>query len=126
VHNRIRAKYEHLVRYYGDYSNRSRGVRGLATEDHDPAVITIVDDSPVDRRHKASWGKEQVDHYTNVHYHQPSDEYDPNWNLSGMIEDALVGFWTGLAIANADEMPTWNAGDEFEAVRLEALAAQHE
>lgn len=72
------------------------------------------------------WGKEKVDEYTSVHYHQPSDEYDPNWNLDGMIQDALIGFWTGLAIANADEMPTWNEGDEFEAVRLEALAAEHD
>ncbi len=69
------------------------------------------------------WGKAQVDHYTEVNYHQPSDEYDPGWNLDGMIEDALLGFWTGLAIANADEMPTWNPGDEFEAARLEALEA---
>jgi len=69
------------------------------------------------------WGKQQVDHYTEVNYHQPSDEYDPGWNLDGMIVDAQLGFWTGLAIANADEMPTWNSGDEFEAARLEALAA---
>jgi len=72
------------------------------------------------------WGRQQMDIHNNVDYHQPSDEYDPNWNLDGMIQDALVGFWTGLAIANADEMPTWNEGDEFEAVRLEALAAEQE
>ena len=72
------------------------------------------------------WGKEQVDHYTEVNYHQPSDEYDPNWNLDGMISDAQLGFWTGLAIANADDMPSWNEGDEFEATRLEALAAEEE
>ena len=60
--------------------------------------------------------------YTEVNYHQPSDEYDPNWNLEGMVDDALLGYWTGLAIANADEMPVWNVGDEFEAARLEALA----
>jgi Zn-dependent M28 family amino/carboxypeptidase len=70
------------------------------------------------------WGKQQIDHYTEVNYHQPSDEYDPGWNLDGMILDAQMGFWTGLAIANADEMPTWNPGDEFEAARLEALAAE--
>ncbi len=69
------------------------------------------------------WGKQQVDHYTEVNYHQPSDEYDPSWNLDGMITDAQLGYWTGLAIANADEMPVWNEGDEFEAARLEALAA---
>ena len=70
----------------------------------------------------AGWGAEQVDHYVGHNYHQPSDEYDPSWNLDGMITDAQLGFWVGLAIANADEMPRWNEGDEFEAVRLEALA----
>lgn len=72
------------------------------------------------------WGKQQVDHYTEVNYHQPSDEYDPSWNLEGMIKDAQLGFWTGLAIANADEMPTWNEGDEFEGVRNQALAAEED
>jgi Zn-dependent M28 family amino/carboxypeptidase len=72
------------------------------------------------------WGKEQVDHYTEVNYHQASDEYDPSWNLDGMITDAQLGFWVGLAVANTDEMPTWNAGDEFEATRLEALAGEEE
>ena len=38
-----------------------------------------------------------------------------------MIEDALLGYWTGLAIANSDKMPTWSPGDEFEAARIEAL-----
>jgi len=70
------------------------------------------------------WGREQVNHYTDVNYHQPSDEYDDSWNFDGMVSDALIGFWTGLAIANADEMPRWYEGDEFEAARLEALSAE--
>jgi hypothetical protein len=57
-----------------------------------------------------------------VNYHQPSDEYDDSWNFEGMVADALLGYRIGLAIANADEMPTWVPGDEFEAARLEALA----
>jgi len=40
-----------------------------------------------------------------------------------MIEDASLGFWVGLAVANADAMPSWLAGDEFEAVRKAALEA---
>jgi Zn-dependent M28 family amino/carboxypeptidase len=68
------------------------------------------------------WGREQQEHYTNVHYHQPSDEYNDSWDFSGLIEDALLGFWTGLAIANADEMPAWKPGDEFEAARLKAIS----
>jgi hypothetical protein len=67
------------------------------------------------------WGTKQLNNYTNVNYHQPSDEYDDSWNFEGMIADAQLGFWVGLAIANADEMQTWTPGDEFEAARIEAL-----
>jgi len=70
------------------------------------------------------WGKAQVNHYTDVNYHQPTDEYDDSWKFDGMIADALLGFWTGLAISNADQMPTWNEGDEFEGARLESLAEE--
>ena len=72
----------------------------------------------------AEWGKAQVNHYTDINYHQPTDEYDASWNFDGMIADALLGFWTGLAISNADSMPIWNHGDEFEAARLDALAEE--
>ena len=41
-----------------------------------------------------------------------------------MISDALIGFLGRSAVANADEMPKWQEGDEFEAARLEALAAE--
>lgn len=84
-----------------------------------PAMYLDTGTDFVDR--PADWGRQQVNHYTDVNYHQPSDEYDDSWNFEGMIDDALLGFWTGLAIANADEMPRWVEGDEFEALRLEAL-----
>jgi len=87
-----------------------------------PAMYLDTGTDFVDR--PADWGKAQQNHYTDVNYHQPSDEYDDSWNFDGMIADALLGFWTGLSIANADEMPVWNEGDEFEAARLEALAAE--
>lgn len=89
-----------------------------------PAMYLDTGTDFVDR--PPGWGKQQLDHYTEVNYHQPTDEYDPGWNLEGMIDDALLGYWTGLAIANADEIPTWNAGDEFEAARLKALDAVKE
>ncbi len=87
-----------------------------------PAMYLDTGTDFVDR--SPEWGKEQQNHYTDVNYHQSSDEYDPSWNFEGMIADAILGFKTGLAIANADEMPVWNEGDEFEAARLEALAAE--
>ncbi len=89
-----------------------------------PAMYLDTGTEFVDR--PADWGKQQVNHYTDVNYHQPSDEYDDSWNFDGMISDALLGFWTGLAIANTDDMPAWNPGDEFEAARLEALRSGSE
>ncbi|MDH4073177.1 MAG: M20/M25/M40 family metallo-hydrolase, partial [Gammaproteobacteria bacterium] len=89
-----------------------------------PAMYLDTGTDFVDR--PPEWGREQADHYTDVNYHQPGDEYDDSWNFDGMVDDALIGFWAGLAIANADEMPRWNQGDEFEAARLEALAAEQD
>ena len=39
-----------------------------------------------------------------------------------MVDNARAGFWAGLLVAEADEMPAWNPGDEFEAARKRALA----
>lgn len=89
-----------------------------------PAMYLDTGTDFVDR--PPDWGKQQVNHYTDVNYHQPSDEYDDSWNFDGMISDALIGFWAGLAIANADEMPHWVAGDEFEAARMKALEETRE
>lgn len=69
------------------------------------------------------WGKRQLDEWTETIYHQPSDEYDSNWDLSGAVEDVRLLFRVGTRVANAPEMPTWNPGDEFEAARREAIRA---
>ena len=58
----------------------------------------------------AGWGAEQFRRYIAERYHQPSDEYDPAWNLDGMVEDARFALLAGVAIANDDAMPQWNPG----------------
>lgn len=67
------------------------------------------------------WGKTTLEAWTQRDYHQPSDELTESWNFEGMVEDARLGFLAGLAISEADAMPTWNPGDEFEAARRRAL-----
>ncbi len=42
--NHIPDKYEHLVRYYGHYSNRSRGTRKLIENGQDKAGSIRTDD----------------------------------------------------------------------------------
>ncbi len=68
------------------------------------------------------WGREQIEAWEGVHYHQPSDELDESWTFEGMIEDARLGFFVGVHLANQPDPPTWNPGDEFEAARKAALA----
>ena len=67
------------------------------------------------------YGREQVEAYEKNDYHQPSDEFKESWDLAGAVEDVQLSFWLGCRIASAEEMPRWNPGDEFEAVRKKAL-----
>ena len=69
------------------------------------------------------FGKALQERFESTCYHQPCDEVSAGWDLSGLAEDARLAFGAGLAIANADELPTWKPGDEFEAARKAALAA---
>ncbi len=70
----------------------------------------------------AGFGREQQAAYEKADYHQPSDEFHEGWDFSGAVEDVQGAFWLGCLVGNAAEMPKWNAGDEFEAVRKKALA----
>lgn len=70
------------------------------------------------------WGRTTAQEWLKAHYHQPSDELTPDWNFDGMIEDAQLGFLAGLAVAQADAMPTWLPGDEFAKLRAPAVSAR--
>jgi Zn-dependent M28 family amino/carboxypeptidase len=68
------------------------------------------------------WGREQAEAYRKNIYHQPSDELNDSWDFAGAVEDARLAFLLGCRLANADAMPQWNKGDEFETARRKALA----
>lgn len=68
----------------------------------------------------AEFGKQVFDDYNAKHYHQPSDEYHDDWDVSGMTQMAEFGLALGLDIANTPKMPSWNAGDEFLDARIKS------
>ena len=70
-----------------------------------------------------NWGRERRLEYETQRYHQPSDEIDASWDLTGAVEDARLGFEVAAAVAEERELPRWRSGDEFEATRAEALRA---
>lgn len=65
----------------------------------------------------SGWGAAQHIEFEREHYHQPSDEYHGDWDLSGDVQDAQLQLIVGLRIANAPRMPTWTRGDEFASAR---------
>ncbi len=42
-------------------------------------------------------------------YHQPSDEYSDDWDVSGSLDDIYLNWSIGYAISNADKFPQWSA-----------------
>jgi Zn-dependent M28 family amino/carboxypeptidase len=64
----------------------------------------------------AEWGKQQREAYTATRYHQPQDELLPWFSFEGALQQLRVVLRTAIAIANAPDQPTWNAGSEFRAV----------
>jgi len=70
----------------------------------------------------AEWGRQQVEAWERQKYHQPADKLDEGWNFEGVIEDAQLAMLSTWLIAQADAMPSWKPGDEFEAARKRALA----
>ncbi|WP_288379587.1 M28 family peptidase, partial [uncultured Massilia sp.] len=53
-------------------------------------------------------------------YHQVSDEYDPNWDLAGMVQQAQFTLNLGRMVADAPKAPQWKAGDPFGKARAAA------
>ena len=55
--NHIPDRYDHLVRYYGYYSNRSRGARRLIENADDTAGSIHIDEPPANTCRKAAWAR---------------------------------------------------------------------
>lgn len=70
-----------------------------------------------------AWGREQRERWEATRYHQPSDELDDTWDLSGALEDIQLFLELGLSVANAPTAPAWTKGDEFEGTRKKSLEA---
>jgi Zn-dependent M28 family amino/carboxypeptidase len=70
------------------------------------------------------WGVKQEDDYTAHRYHQPSDEYQPDWDLRGAAQVASIVARFGAALANSPVLPAWNRSAEFHSVRDSVRASR--
>ena len=60
--------------------------------------------------------------YTEKHYHQPSDEFNPAWTFTGMARDLELLYALGLDLANSTGWPNWAPESEFRAARDKSAA----
>jgi Zn-dependent M28 family amino/carboxypeptidase len=63
------------------------------------------------------YGRQKRDEFVAKHYHQPSDEVDPTWDLSGAVQDIQLLFEVGYQVTNGDKFPEWKASSEFKVKR---------
>lgn len=72
--------------------------------------------------HGEEWGKQVLADYVANTYHKPTDEYQADWDLTGMANDVGLFFDVGYEVANGDAWPNWNPGTQFRSIRDESLA----
>jgi Zn-dependent M28 family amino/carboxypeptidase len=76
-----------------------------------------VDQGELFEGHDEAWGHAQAEDYVAHHYHQPSDEYRPDWDFRGNAKLARFGFVLGWLASEQPKSIEWNPGDEFETAR---------
>jgi len=93
---------------------------GFYRSDHFPFVLAGVPalnaSSGVNHRQKGeAWGRQQAEAYGRKNYHQPSDEYTSDWDLSGMLEDIRFYFAVGYRLSMESSFPQFKKGSPYQA-----------
>lgn len=76
-----------------------------------------IENGVISRQHGENWGKAQKEEFNLYRYHMPTDEYNANWDLTGIVEDMKLLYQVGLRISNESTFPGWKKGSEFKAAR---------
>jgi len=67
--------------------------------------------------HGEKWTQAKRDKYLAENYHKVSDEFDPNWDLSGAVDDLRLLFNVGYRLSMESTFPSWKEGIQFKAKR---------
>lgn len=62
--------------------------------------------------------------YTTNRYHKPSDEYNPDANWDGAVDDLVLNYQLGRALADGSDWPNWYKTAEFRAARDASRSGQ--
>ncbi len=66
-------------------------------------------------------GEAAAERYNKEAYHGPADEFDPNWDWSGMLQDGELFYRLGRSLAMTSDWPNWHLTDEFRSIRDKSL-----
>jgi Zn-dependent M28 family amino/carboxypeptidase len=63
------------------------------------------------------YAKKAMQEFNDKVYHSPQDEFKTDWDFSGFLPLAHFALDVARDVANADQLPNWNPGDEFHRAR---------
>jgi Zn-dependent M28 family amino/carboxypeptidase len=84
-----------------------------------PALMTETGDDLVHGGTKA--GKAALADYTAHRYHTPLDNFNPDWDFSGVAEDAQALYEVGRELSLNEEWPEWYPDSAFRAKRVQMM-----
>ena len=67
-------------------------------------------------------GQALKDDYTAHRYHKAADNFDPNWDLRGVVQDLHTVYDLGRSLADSEQWPNYHAGNPFRAARDKSRA----
>lgn len=72
----------------------------------------------------AGYGQAQQDEFDEKRYHNVQDNYNPNWDFSGGVDDLQLLFIIAKKLSYDHIWPQWKEGSEFKAERDKTAAAR--
>ena len=77
-----------------------------------------------DRERGIEWRKQYYEDFTAQKYHKVDDEYSPDADLRGSVEDLGLLYSVGARLAGEKSWPQWSADSEFRAARERSRAGK--
>jgi Zn-dependent M28 family amino/carboxypeptidase len=71
-----------------------------------------------------AYGLAQIEDYTQHRYHSAADNFDPDWDLRGIVQDLNALYQVGKTLSLNDAWPNYREGNPFRAIRDKSRAGQ--
>jgi Zn-dependent M28 family amino/carboxypeptidase len=71
-----------------------------------------------------AYGLAQLEDYNKNRYHSAADNFDPDWDLRGIVQDLNALYQVGKVLSLDDAWPNYREGNAFRAIRDRSRAAK--